>query len=129
MASTLRLGGFDEFLTDLARLAPDLAAAAAPLARTIAEQSATQIRAAYPVRTGALRASVTVAREPSSSPARVYTAVRVGVPYAEHVEFGTARTPPRPAFIPITRRGREAFVRAVIAEVRDRGFTVTGEGV
>jgi HK97 gp10 family phage protein len=127
MATELKLTGVDELLAELARLAPDLTAEASTLERTIAEQTAEQLRAALPVVTGRLRASVQVQRESSTSPARVFTRIAVTAPYAEHVEYGTHRTPPRPVFVPITRRGREAFAKAVSAAVKATGLKVTGE--
>jgi hypothetical protein len=127
MASQLRLTGVDEFLAELARLAPDLAAEAASLQGSLAGETAAELRAAYPSLTGQLRASVTVEREGSASPARVFTRLSVTAPYIEYYEFGTARTEPHPTFGPIVRRGREAFLRAVIARVKRRGLLVGGE--
>jgi hypothetical protein len=127
MASALKLGGVDAFLAELTRLAPELASEAASLQAAIAEQAATTLRAAYPSVTGGLRASVEVQREGSASPARVFTRLVVTAPYAGFVEFGTSRTAPRPSFVPISRRSREDFVRAVIARVKARGLGVTGE--
>lgn len=127
MATTLRLGGVDDLLAALARLAPDLAAEAGPLALAFAEQTADSIRAAYPVVTGRLRDSVQVADARGRGPARVFTQISVGAPYAGFVEFGTSSIGPHPVFVPMARRGRAAFVRAVIDQVRDRGLTVTGE--
>jgi len=126
MATTLKLTGVTELLEDLARLAPGLTAEAATLERTIGEQTAEALRAALPVVTGRLRASVQVSRESSVSPARVFTAIAVTAPYAQHVEFGTSRVPPRPVFVPISRRGRETFVKAVLDRVRQTGLKVTG---
>lgn len=126
MASLLKLTGIDELLAELARLAPDLAAEAAPLQLSTAEATADELRAAYPVVTGRLRASVQVEREGSISPARVFTRIAVTAPYAEFFEFGTSRLPPRPTFIPVTNDGRRAFRDAVVARVESRGLTVTG---
>jgi len=127
MATELKLTGVDELLDELRRLTPDLTADAVTLERTIAEQTAEQLRAALPVVTGRLRASVQVQRESSVSPARVFTRIAITAPYAEHVEYGTSRVPPRPVFVPITRRGREAFAKAVSAAVKATGLHVTGE--
>jgi len=127
MPSAIRWSGLEAFLDELGRLGPDLADEAAIEQRAIAEATADTLRAAYPVVTGRLRASVQVEYPGSASPARRFAQLVVGAPYAEFVEFGTARTRPSPAFVPISRRGREAFVKAVVARVRDRGFHVTGE--
>jgi hypothetical protein len=127
MASVLRLGGIDQLLTELEGLAPALAAAAASVQGTIAEETASAIRAGYPSVTGTLRASVRVERAPSTSPVRVFARLVVGAPYAEYVEFGTSRQAPAAVFVPAARRGREAFVKAVIEQVRDAGLRVTGE--
>jgi HK97 gp10 family phage protein len=126
MASELRLSGVDELLAELMRLAPDLAAEAGPVQASIAAQTAAEIRAGLPSDTGRLRDSVTVQREGSNSPARVFTRVSVTAPYAHFVEFGTARTVPAAVFVPATRRGREQFADAMVERVRARGLTVTG---
>lgn len=126
MASALRLTGVDELLAELERLAPDFVAETRPLQESTAEETADALRAAYPVRTGQLRASVQVQRESSQSPARLFTRVAVTAPYAEFYEFGTSRTAPNPTFTPITNRGRRNFLEAVIARVRARGLQVSG---
>ena len=126
MATTLTLGGVDEFLAELARLAPDLAADAGPIERAIATETADQIRAAFPSVTGALRASVQVNPESSASPHRVFTEIAVTAPYAHFVEFGTADRAPAAVFVPLTRRGKERFVKAMIDQVRARGMVVGG---
>jgi len=126
MATELKLTGVDELLAELRQVTPELTAEAGTLERTIAEQTAEQIRAALPVRTGRLRASVVVQRETSTSPARVYTRVAVTAPYAELVEFGTSRRPPRPVFVPLTRRGHETFAKAVRAAIEATGLAVKG---
>lgn len=127
MASALILGGVDDLLAELARLAPDLTAEAGELQQAMATETAAAIRAAYPAITGALRASVQAERLTSTSPARVYTEVTVGAPYAHFVEFGTADRAPNPAFVPLTRLGRERFAKAVVDRVKARGLEVTGE--
>ena len=126
MPTILTLGGVDELLQELTRLPTDLAADARAQQAAMTEQAAAAIRAAYPVDTGALRASVHVVTDGSTSPARVFAAVVVDAPYAELVEFGTARTAPVPAFVPATRRGREQFVAAMVARVRAAGLQVDG---
>ena len=127
MATRMILTGVDELLAEMARLSPDLAAEAVGLQIAAANDTADALRAALPVATGVLRGSVQVQREGSISPARVFTRIAVTAPYAEFVEFGTSRTAPTPAFVPITRRGREAFVKTIIGRVRDRGLTIHGE--
>ena len=127
MGAKLILRGVDELLTDLTRLAPDLTREAVGLQQATTSEAAAAIRNAYPSVTGRLRNSVQVARLSSSSPARVFTEVTVTAPYAHFVEFGTARTAPTPAFVPITRRAREQFARTVIARVKAHGLVVGGE--
>jgi len=127
MAAALRLTGVDELLAELQLLAPDLAAEVGPLQQSIANETAAAIRAAYPSVTGTLRNSVRVARESSTSPARVFTRIEVTAPYAHFVEFGTVTTTATPAFVPLTRIGRERFTDAVIARVRARGLVVGGD--
>lgn len=127
MATKMKFGGFDEFLADLARLAPDFSSETARLEETMAEQTAAQLRAAYHRVSGALIASVRVQREPSTSPARLFTRVVVDAPYANYYEFGTVYTEPHPTFVPIVSRGREAFLKAVAAMVRGEGLQVTGD--
>jgi len=126
MPAELKLTGFDEFIVDLARLAPEFAAETARLEQTITEETAETLRAAYPVVSGELRDSVRVEPGDSRSPERVFTRVAVTAPYATFFEFGTARTTPHPTFVPIVRRGREAFLKAVIALVRGQGLKVSG---
>jgi len=53
MATKMKFAGFDEFLADLARLAPDFTAETARLEQTMAEQTAETLRAAA-VRVGVL---------------------------------------------------------------------------
>ena len=127
MSTRMTLRGVDELLTDLTRLAPDLTSEASTLQQTMAADTAAAIRAAYPSETGRLRASVHVERLQSTSGARVYTEVTVDAPYAHFVEFGTARTAPNPAFVPLTRQGRERFAQAVIDRVQARGLVVGGK--
>ena len=127
MASKLTLGGVDELLAELGRLAPALTTEAIGLQQAIATETAAAIRAAYPSVTGTLRASVQVARLNSTSPARVFTEVTVTAPYAHFVEFGTATTTPTPAFVPLTRIGRDHFAQAVINRVKAHGLVVGGD--
>jgi HK97 gp10 family phage protein len=121
----LTLTGVDAFLAALTKLAPDLAAAAGVLETEHAADAADQLRQTVPVVTGTLRRSIHVARTAASG-ARVSTQIVMGAPYAHFVEFGTRDTPARPAFVPITRRAREAFVRAVVERVRAEGLQVDG---
>ena len=90
---------------------PWLAAEAATLSRDIAEQTAEDLRAAYPVVTGELRGSVRVVRPRRPRVARVVTEIEVTARHAEFFEFGTVYTPPRPTFVPIARRGRLPMAR------------------
>ena len=101
MSIRLQLDGVTEWQRELATLTPDLTADAAAQQRTIAEQAAEEIRGRLPVVTGRLRASVIVQREPGRTPGRVFT--------------------------PVTRRARDAFVKAVVDEVRQTGLKVTGQ--
>ena len=125
MPATMTLTGFDELLQALERLAPGLTTAAAGLEATIADDAVQTLRASVPVDTGRLRNSIQAQRSTTAG-ATVRTAIVMGAPYAHFVEFGTARTPPRPTFVPIMRRAREQFVRAVVARVKDEGLEVTG---
>jgi HK97 gp10 family phage protein len=127
MGAKLILSGVDELLAEISRLSPDLTTEAIGLQQSIANETAAAIRAAYPSATGALRASVQVERLSSSSPARVFTQVTVTSPYAEYVEFGTATTTPTPAFVPLTRIGRERFTQTVIDRVKAKGLVVGGD--
>ena len=127
MASELKITGAEELLAELTALAPDLAAEARTLEQAITEQTAEDLRAAYPVVTGELAGSVQVVPDRSRSPVRVFTQVVVTAPYAEFYEFGTVRTVPHPTFVPTTNRGRRAFLTAVIARVQRHGLRVDGE--
>jgi len=126
MATTMKLGGVEELLAELAALAPDLTTEAIALQQTVTAETADALRAAYPSVTGNLRASVQVARESSTSSARVFSRVTVTAPYAHFYEFGTVHTSPSPTFVPITRHGREQFAQSVIARVKAHGLTVGG---
>ena len=128
MATELRLGGVDEFLAELDRLAPDLTTDARALQADNAERAAANLRAAYHVVSGELRKSVEVARESSTSPTRVFTRISVTARHAGFYEFGTHRSAPHPTFTPIVRRSREQFREDVIARVEARGLEVTGRG-
>lgn len=127
MASSIQLSGVDDFLAELARLAPDLADEATTLEDSHAQETARELRAAYPAVTGRLRASVQVQRVGTNSPARVATQLQVTAPYAEFFEFGTSRTAPHPTFVPIQTRGRAAFVASVVDRVKARGLQIHGE--
>jgi HK97 gp10 family phage protein len=126
MASELRLTGVDELLAELERLAPELAAEARTRQDTIAQQTADVLRSAYPVVSGELRDSIEVTRESSHSAVRVFTRIEVTARHAMFYEFGTHNTPAHPTFTPIVRRGREAFLDAIVARVEARGLEVSG---
>lgn len=126
MPSELRLRGVDELIAELDQLVPALAAEVRAVQAAEAQQTASELRAAYPVVTGELRNSVRVLAEPSNSPGRVFTRVEVASDHAGFYEFGTARTAPHPTFTPVTRRGREAFLTEVIRRVEARGLVVNG---
>ena len=127
MPSILRLAGVDDLLRELVGLAPDLLAESRPLVAAQAARTADEVRAALPVATGALRASVHVVTPGGTRPGRLATRVVVGADYAAFVEFGTPLMPPRPVFVPAVRRGRQAVAAAVIARVRAKGLSVGGE--
>ena len=129
MPAELKLGGVDELLAELQALVPDLVADTRPLEFAMAQDTAQTLRAAYPVVTGQLAGSVVVEPESSASRARVFTRLANTAPYAEFYEFGTAHQAASPTFVPITRRGREAFVKTVIARVERTGLDVSGEGL
>jgi hypothetical protein len=122
----MRLGGVTELAEELGGLVRALVAAAGPIARTQADQMAENIRAALPVVTGTLRASVQIAPITAPGPAAVAAQVAVTAPYAMAVEFGTAHTAPRPVVVPAQRRGRAAFIKAVVDHVRTTGLQVDG---
>lgn len=126
MPSHLKLTGVDELLAELEKLTPELTTEAAQLQQRIANTTAAELRGAYAVVTGRLRESVRVVREVSNSPARIFSRIEVTAPYAHFYEFGTVATGPRPTFVPITRRGRETFVTAVIDRVKATGLVVRG---
>lgn len=125
MATRMHLSGVDELLAELKDLAPDLTAEARTLQEEQTAQTASELRAAYHVVSGELRGSVQVRALQHAGPG-VRSEVTVGARHAHFYEFGTARTAPNATFVPITRRGREAYVAAVVARVRDRGLTVGG---
>jgi len=126
MATEIQFTGITELLAALERLAPDLAAAAVTQEKAIATQTVEAIRAGYPLVTGTLRNSVQIQKQGSTTPVRPFTQIAVTAPYATLVEFGMARTAPRPVFIPAIRRAREALVKDVVEKIRQQGLTVTG---
>jgi Bacteriophage HK97-gp10, putative tail-component len=127
MPTKLHLSGVDELLDELARLTPELTDDAVTLQQRTTAETAAELRGAYAVVTGQLRGSVQVKREGSASPARVFSRIEVTAPYAHFYEFGTVNTEPHPTFVPITRRGREAFTAAVVERVKAAGLVVGGD--
>jgi len=126
MPVTLTLTGVDELQQAFDRLAPDLTSEAGPLARSIADDAADDLRAAVPVVTGNLRRSIRVQAGRTSGATKVSSQVVVGAWYAHIVEFGSRYVAARPVFVPVIRRSRERFVKAVVDAVREKGLTVSG---
>jgi HK97 gp10 family phage protein len=119
--------GLDELRRALAALPQTTTTAAAPLTEAAAQEAADAMRAAYPVRTGRLRAGVVV--EPrAGSATRVHWAVTNRTPYAWFFEYGTAHTPAGKVFVPAAQRARRRMYAAVIQSLYDQGATrVTGD--
>lgn len=126
MATTFRLAGLEEYVAALRDLAPGLANDVRGDQQAEAQSAAQALRAAYPSRTGQLRASVQVRTLGTNSPAKVATEVTVTAPYVRFVEFGTRNTRPQPTFGPTMRRSREAFLQDMKSAVRARGLKTEG---
>lgn len=126
MPNRLELRGFTELQRELAVLPRRLDAAADPVLLRYARRAAEQVRAAYPVVTGNLRAGVEILARTARGVATLYTLVSSS-PHAHLYEFGTARTAPRATFLPITETERHDAVRAVADLVRAEGLTVAGD--
>jgi Bacteriophage HK97-gp10, putative tail-component len=128
MPNRVELGGVDELLDELERLAPGLTAEAAPLQATAADRAADALRAAYHRgTTGLLADSVAVVTEAGRTPHRLFTRVVNRAPYAGYYEFGTRRSRAFPTFVPITRRARRELVQRIADLVRQHGLDVRGD--
>ena len=115
------LTGVDELLAELARLAPDLTAEARTLQQSIAtDTAAAHPRRAMPAVTG--RAAGQCRRSNARArpvPRACLREVAVTAPYAHFRRIRHRATRrPTPAFVPITRLGRERFADAVIGRVK-----------
>jgi len=121
--------GLDELRASLQSLPADLVDAATPLVADTAEDAAAEIRAAYPARTGRLRASVRVVTIEGKTGA-VSRAVRSEAPYARFYESGWVahgsrrHIPGKHVVVPVLMRRRRQLVESLIGVVEQAGLDV-----
>ena len=97
------------------RKLPAVMATAMPQAMSHAgETVAETARELAPRRTGALRDSIVVARDPVTGQATV----EARAPYAAYVEFGTVRRPARPFLGPALAASRSAIIKELARALR-----------
>lgn len=126
MPNELQITGLTELQQQLATLPAELQSQAAPILAAAAQRAVDEVKAAYPMITGALKAGVTVIARVPRGVAALFT-VRSAAPYAHIYEFGGARQRPRATFLPITGRDRRAATAAVVGLVTAAGLTVGGK--
>jgi hypothetical protein len=134
VSSSLKFTGMAEFRAELSRLAETLRAQGEIIVREAAEQAAAEIRAAYPRKTGNLKAGVKVAKGNGGRFGTVYV-VRNVAPHAFIYENGTmvrrsafgnrGAMPPGHVFVPIIARRRRRMDLDLIAMVNNTGLVVT----
>ena len=126
--------GLDEYIRELASLPRDMATSSASIMRDAAEDTARELRAAYPVRTGHLRDSVRVVDR--SRELKAHASVTNTSEYASAFEYGTqarhtaigatrGRMPAGKVFIPIVLRRRREATRDVGDVLVDKGATLS----
>ena len=140
MANSLVFSGLEELRTALRNLPAELAADASQIVQRRAENVATSVKAAYPSRTGNLRAGVKLTHVDQGK----YSAGVIVKSSAKHAwlyEYGsetrtyttihgvkhpTGKMPPRPTFVPIVQRQRRAMWEDLAGLLREHGLLVTG---
>jgi hypothetical protein len=115
--------GFDELKAELAALPEKLKRESAPIERQHASATMTEVVAAYPSVTGALRAGVKIVERTAHGVATLVTLV-TSSPIAHIYEYGSVHQRPRPTFLPITERGRRDATAAVADLVEAQGLVV-----
>ena len=127
MASRVVLSGVDELIAELQRLPAHLRDEGNGILAASARRTRDLVSGAYKVITGTLAGSVKIVGVSSSSPYRLRARVESQAPYARFYEFGTARQPSRPTFVPIAQREQTSAMKKIVALVRSTGLEVTGD--
>jgi hypothetical protein len=136
MSASLQIKGLDDLKADLARVPGALRDDTAPRVEAAAVEAEAAIRAAYPERTGALKAGLRHGVETTAAGTRAWV-VNVST-YAAIWEYGTeirhtglgqnrGRMPAGKVFVPTVVRERRDMVKDLIAIVERAGFTIRGE--
>jgi len=137
MSASVTWRNLDEFRSTLSQLPADLTAQAKGILHEAADAAAAEIRAAYPVSTGALVRGVRVSEGRHGRWAGAYR-VRSTAPHATIFEQGTKPRqtkkganrgfmPAADIFVPIAIRHRARMWPALKAIVEKAGFEVHGE--
>jgi hypothetical protein len=125
MSFRFTIDGIDDFRD----LPSNIAAQAGPLTKAAAERAKAAVVAAYPRVTGRLQDGVIIVPAASFTEAvqgyYVITTAHHATPY----EFGSTKhnIRPRPTFLPIMKRERQAHVNGLVEIVKGAGFIVTGD--
>jgi hypothetical protein len=117
--------GLDEYEEFIAKEPDEVAQAADAIMGKAVNAAATEIRAAYPVRTGELRDGVKVLTRTAGL--RVHHAVTNVAPYAHYFEYGTRFMAAGKVFIPVVLRRRRDAIRKIIAFLEARNLKVSGD--
>lgn len=123
MPNELRLDGFDELKKELTALPTAARDESRPIVSSHAERAAATLRGVYPSVTGDLRDGVQVIPRVGRGIAAVVT-VRSSSAHAHLYEFGTYRSRPHSAFLPITEIERRRSTAAVVDVVEAHGLGV-----
>jgi hypothetical protein len=135
MSASLQIKGVDELTAALQRVPGELREDTAPEVEAAAVEAETAIRAAYPVRTGALKAGLRHEVETTAYGTRARLVN--DAPHAAIWEYGTeirhtdlgqnrGRMPAGMVFVPAVVRERRAMVKDLIQVVERAGFKVHG---
>jgi Bacteriophage HK97-gp10, putative tail-component len=137
MSVTLKWDGLDEFKADLERLPEGLTTESDPIVATAAHEAASEIRAAYPTRTGNLKKNVFVSRLDKGKDFVGYI-VKNSAPHAfifengtqaRHTSIGANRgaMPPGHVFVPAVIRRRRQMYEQLKALLVRHGLVVSGD--
>lgn len=127
MPSRLELRGVDELIAELERLPTHVRDGARAILETAASRTRDRVTAAYRNITGRLIGGVKVVSAQTARRFAVKTRVESQTYYARFYEFGTARQPSRPTFVPIAQREQTDAMQKVVELVRATGLEVTGD--
>jgi hypothetical protein len=136
MPASLQIKGLDALMADLARVPGELRDDTAPRVEAAATEAEATIRAAYPERTGELKAGLRHGVQTTASGTRAWL-VNIST-HAAIWEYGTeirhtslgqnrGRMPAGKVFVPTVVRERREMVKDLIQTVERAGFKVHGE--